>query len=146
MLKEQVLKLNYELEMAIESLNCGGCGIFAYVMYNRLRELGYAPHIMVFDDCSSLDVKKYNITRCLSNNAFVPGELSSQHFAIMCDGLIFDGYECHTDIKDFDYRFIGEYCLSELRLALDKGTWNDTYDIEQTPLLIEIIYKHIVKI
>jgi hypothetical protein len=52
-------QLNSDLNRRIPELNSGGCGVFASLMYKKLKALGYNPTIGILDnDEYTYEIKK----------------------------------------------------------------------------------------
>lgn len=154
---ESIEMLQCSLEGTIKSLNSGGCGIFAYHMSTRLKQIGIPHKILVSDHGAHGSWEFLNMEFKNGNN----GWLSASHVFIEVFGLMFDGYgwlaetECGVVRRIYPYEpvsewergdfdeMVGEFDYILLRkAALETNVgWNSMYDRRQNDMLENLIYK-----
>lgn len=151
-LVEQVQKLNDTIRGQIESINNGGCGIFAYYVVKELRAKGFDAKIIILDGSfwetekerkESFQNKK-NFLNDIENtykHLISKRELSFNHCYITVEGQNFDGLQNNSKLLSNweTHTIVGEYTLAEMKIALKEGGWNDMYDRRQSALLKNIV-------
>jgi len=137
---EKIKLLNSNICFEIENLSCGGCGIFCYLMKKKLDELGIESKIIAFDYYPrSIKKAKSNIRNFLSNKPF-NNQMGASHFVVSAEGILFDGYHTYKNTKEVGFgEAVDFYTIEELKIAINHGEWNTTYDRIQNIKLIECI-------
>lgn len=142
----------------IKNLNCGGCGVFALHMSNRLDELGIEHNILASNKYMSEDCWDDQVNDYKNNSSKY---LSASHVIIEVYGLLIDGYDmlCPDDdgyIRTIDLSYenpftdkgshYGEITGIFHKELLDRslsenveGAWNTMYDRSQDKIVKEII-------
>lgn len=125
--------LNEDLSNKIPELNAGGCGVFASLMYKKLKSLGYEPKIVILD-CTTyeLEHKKNILNRVMNRERTRFDDTESTSFAhcyIKVDGVIFDGLRMGSNVlcPFWAYDSVGEYTIEELDTCLKVGSWNPSF-------------------
>lgn len=134
-------KLIPKITKKYPTINNGGCGIFTYYCYKRLVELGYKPKIVVQSRNTTIKSKIKNYQNVIKGKKYDPNNLSATHFMVELNGNIFDGKNYNE--MEF-YTNQGYYKPEMLRVALEKGDWNDSWDKKNSPKLKQLINEHIV--
>jgi hypothetical protein len=134
----KIKNLNFIVGYNINNLNAGGCGIFCYMMYNKLKDLGIECKVVGLD-LHNVRYKKSNVIKQLNNEEH-DGELACSHYVIeIKKGFLFDGYYVYDSYKEVDYGEAEYFTIEELKVALDYGRWNPCYKRTQNESLAKII-------
>lgn len=143
---ELVLRLNEKIGDEISHINAGGCGVFALQMSKKLEELGYTPKIAIIDyNDTTFSKRKETLNNVINNvkvEEYQKKDTSFVHCCIEIDGLLFDGTNIGSALKDrwSGYRFSGHYSVKELEISLKVGGWNKRWNRRKNnPTLRKII-------
>lgn len=160
-------KINSKIKPINEQLigiNCGGCGVFACYLAERLRVAGYDPKVIELRDINrelrSVDELKANnknmhtaaIRHMSPNDCNVTAD---SHYCVNVNGYYFDSCVVtkatnnNTVIMydDDEYNIIGEVPLKDMEyFSIENrgtGLWNNMYDTELTPKIKAFIDKEL---
>ena len=148
-----VEKLQSDIKKQIKSLNCGGCGIFAYLFYMAIKDKFPEVEISIYDrwmdineikDIASIIAKNNNTIPEYGLNHELVDHLACSHVMVKLGDQHIDGYGIinHEKWEDFNSNR-GYYTVEELKTALIFGSWNDNYCRGQNPKLQKLIEKHL---
>ena len=150
----KIIQLQSEITSNIHNLNYGGCGRFSYLFYEELIKIYPKSKVKIvfFDNFESITKKKKTIKKIMSTWYYkmddtYTGHISPSHCMVQIDNtLLIDGYFIHHKTKD-DYCWkrsrSGYITHKELKICLEYGSWNDSYDVRQNKKLEKIIKKHL---
>jgi len=152
-LKLDINRLQDDVAVRINSINCGGCGVFASIAHDRLSELGIESEIIFygyrgykneFED-SKVAIQNYLLTGRFKD--FDMMHLSIVHFVIHIPK-----YEMYFDAENIDdmllsrwshYEMQGSYDSKEIKVAINRCNWNTMYKTSQNESLKEIIIQNL---
>ena len=156
MLSQIIKEIQTEIRSKIDNLNSGGCGWFAFYMATALKSVGIEAEIKLitrheedlwFTSRDDINFKKEVINEYINNGKknCDPNdlqEISFIHCYLNVAGLQFDGV--YEDMKGIQtkfsrFKFEGTYSLDEMKIALEVGGWNPTYDASNNTTLKDII-------
>ncbi len=141
----QINKINQDIVDNVKNINRGGCGVFAYFLAKRLKELKIKHSICVLDAWGKKSFQdtwgKY-LNEVKNNNLNNGRNLSASHFMIKIKETYVDG----TGMTYFpDFHVCGKYTIEDMELALKYGSWNSDYNVKQNLKVKRIIDKHLPK-
>lgn len=132
-----------KINEAIPTLNCGGCGVFAYEAYKLLDSLGLSVKlgVITYDKTRTLD--------CLRNNG-TPRATPFSHIVLCIGRKIIDSegvYDKVGEIKDYSTYDMAKGMSLELlaEWIADKGGWNPRFNREQYVPVIKQELKKVKK-
>jgi hypothetical protein len=145
-----ITKIQKKVSKDIDSVNNGGCGVFALFTHIELAKVGLASEIIVLDrgDNSVLN-KRVTINKLMNNEAkgisdYKIRDTSFSHCLIKCEDIIFDSDEVYEPSR-LDAYDVGTYTLAEMAIAVAVGGWNPTYEREDNAEMQSIISEIIQK-
>lgn len=124
-------KLLDNVSEKINSVNCGGCGVFAFELAKRLP----GAKVVVFDN-------RYDINYLVTNG------MAFQHCMVWYKGLLIDGKNTYSHREGFkycdEYKEIGDIPIDQLKkLVKNPYIWNRSFNRGQIPTLRGIIRKFV---
>lgn len=141
-LKKTIRVIHQKIFENISNINNGGCGVFAYILFKVLKNLGMNPKLPFYENRKpAINKDKFYIE--VNNKNYKNCELlSPAHTMVQVDDLFIDGEQMGTfeEVNWFN-EIDGYYSEEELKCALKYGGWSDYYDQSQDGELKRIIYK-----
>ncbi len=125
-----------EINNYCNTINHGGCGIFAKMLGELLEDRGYVvKYYVVLASDTFIDLLRIDNTcdNVLQTNFY--------HVVINVDNKIIDSNGV-VDINDYNEHHI-EIEKVTLKELLKKANWRKTYDPAHTPKIEEILYKNL---
>lgn len=138
-----------------KGLNCGGCGVVAVCIAEKLTASGYKAKIieLTTHERDAEDLKENNKNIQIARKKKInPNELcvyADSHYCVECDGLYFDSTGLckkeENNIHTLGMRFsiLGEVPIADMKyLAIKQrgnGIWNYNFDESEIPDIIKYI-------
>jgi len=137
------------------NINYGGCGVFAVLLYDKLKALGFRPKIavMAYSKKNFLDSQDMYFD-CGLDYYYRNRTEGFCHVIVKAGGYYIDSTGAYKDYKDMkhyrrSFDFIEKVNVDFLRACSnEKRFWNDTFNRRQIPTItkkIEKIYEKISK-
>lgn len=138
----------------IDSINCGGCGVFALLLYLGLRDKYSDIEIACYDDYEEIEEKRNNIQYIIKNGKPLNESMSfsCSHVVVRIGNWFVDGQLIMTPKRwkkevRLDDGNEGRLTIDELVILLKKGVsrghWNNEYNRKQNKKVKKIIEHHL---
>lgn len=159
---DNIIDLMPRLDTEVHDINRGGCGIFAYLLWKKLLELGYKDIKVVpllFTEPSVFNINKEKLMAISQNFQEVADDLDPnfeydlEHIQLelldkdrnIAIGLSSNSVDIIPTTEIEGYRIDTFHAIGSpipfdiLEKIIEKGIWNSDYDRAQTPLLEDIL-------
>lgn len=157
---DEIIDLMPRLNTEVHDINSGGCGVFSYLLWKKLIELGYTdievvPYLNVtpWDKTSPYDLDKVQKNFMDVANGNADFEVPWNHIILALldrknnQSIIIDSesvslsnsVEISGRMADSFHEIGNPISFEVLEKLLDVPGWNDTFDRNQIPLLKDIL-------
>jgi len=133
----------------VESLNSGGCAVFAVELAKRLQAIGEAVNIRVYNyspvDVEHVERTYFNDSKPESSKEWCANNVHFVHVVVEWGDRLWDSEsEVYTSNGE---RWKGWYVLAEGNISMSaievlanhRSNWNPTFDRKQIPRLLQIM-------
>lgn len=146
----EVVKINNKFP----SINHGGCGAMAVILYDKLKQLGFKPKICVFVYSKKDFAESMKMYFEHGFDYYVDNRTEGfPHIIVKAGGCYIDStgvYNSHTEMPIYGHRPLFEGAdVDFIRECSEEGSiWNDTFNRNHIPDIqkrIDKIYQKILK-
>jgi len=129
--------MNYVSYLTPTKINSGGCGIFARALHKLLSDNNIESEIIaLYFDEKSDKAEKNLIDYVNNNNKKVLSEAGADHIVLKVNEIYVDSTGL-VNMAALMSRNTVKLTLDQLNDIIDKGEWNEVFDREQEPFIIE---------